>query len=74
VIKTAIVGSSSSAVPCANGRRIDKRSSLYVSGIPRKRYRAIACNNFAHPTTPNKAEKNEELNAPSKIKYGDKLI
>ena len=57
------MGSSSMAVPCANGLRKERRLSL-----------AIACNNFAHPTIPNNAEKNAELNAPIKMKYGEIFI
>jgi hypothetical protein len=42
--------------------------------IQRGKYLAIACNNFAQPTIPSRAEKKAELKAPINIKYGDILI
>jgi hypothetical protein len=63
-----MVGSSSRAVPCANGCKIDKRLSLPISKIPERYNLAIACNSLAHPTIPRSAEKKAELKAPHRIK------
>ena len=42
--------------------------------VGEENYLAIAWSSFAHPMIPSRAEKNAELNAPIKIKYGVTLI